>query len=131
MPNLGFNKSFNKNIEVFHMRFLRRIRKIKWDDVKELKIKNVQVREQFKNIITIENIISKRRLIFIGKITHMHCKCIPARLISTFQTNKRPLLRPKITVRHSLINHIEKIISNVDPAGTFNSWARIAFDEKR
>ena len=61
----------------------------------------------------------------------MPCKCVPARLISAFQTKKRPLGRPNITVRHSFINDIEKNISNVDPAGTFNSWAHIAFDEKR
>ena len=44
---------------------LRRIRKLKWDDVKELMIKNVQVRKQFKNIDTIKNIISKGRFKFI------------------------------------------------------------------
>ena len=52
-------------------------------------------------------------------------------LISVFKTNKRPLSRPNITVRHSFINYIENIISNVDPAGTFNSWTHIASDEKR
>ena len=36
------------------MRCLRRILKIKWDDVWELKIKNVQVREKMKNFDTIE-----------------------------------------------------------------------------
>ena len=39
--------------------------------------------------------------------------------------------RPNITVRHSFINDIEIIISSVDPVGIFNSWAHIAFDEKR
>ena len=113
------------------MRCLRRILKIKWDDVRELKIKNVQVGEKFKNIDTIENIISKRRIIFIEKIIRMPCKYISARFISVFQRNKRPIGRPNITVRHSFINDIEKIVSNVDPSGTFNSWAHIAFDEKR
>ena len=65
---MGFNKSLTKQLEVIHKRCLRRILKIKWDDVRELKIKNVQVREKFKNIDMIENIISKRRLIFLGKI---------------------------------------------------------------
>ena len=61
----------------------------------------------------------------------MSCKCLPARLISAFQTNKRPLGRPNIIVRHSFINDIEKIISIVDPAGTLNSWAHTSFNEKR
>ena len=69
------------------MRCLRRILKIKWNGVRELKIKNVQVKEMFKNIDTIANIISKRRLIFIGKVIRMPCKRVPGRLISTFQIN--------------------------------------------
>ena len=85
----------------------------------------------FLNIDTIENIISKIRLIFIGKIIRMKCKCVPARLISAFQMGKRPLGRPSITVRHSFISDIGKIISNVDPAGSFNTWTHVAFDESR
>ena len=73
MPNLGSNKSFNKKLEVVHTRFLRRILIIKWDDVRELKIKNVQIREKIKNIDTIENINSKRRLIFTRKVIRMPC----------------------------------------------------------
>ena len=44
---------------------------------------------------------------------------------------KRPLDRPNITVRHSFISDIGKIISNVDPAGNFNSWAHVVFDKSR
>ena len=113
------------------MRCLRRILKIKWDDVREQKIRNSQVRKLFLNIDTLENIISKRRLIFIGKIIRMKCNSVPARLISAFQMEKRPLGRPNITVRYSFISDIGKIISNVDPAGSFNNWVRVAFDESR
>ena len=61
----------------------------------------------------------------------MTCKYVPTRLISAFQTNKRLLGRPNITVRHSFINDIGKTISNVDPTSTFNSWTQITFDEIR
>ena len=57
----------------------------------------------------------------------MPCKCEPARLISAFQTNKSPLGRSNITVRHFFINNIGKFILNVDQACTFNSWAHITF----
>ena len=43
----ALTKVLTKKIEVFHMRCLRRILKIKWDDDRELKIKNIQVREKF------------------------------------------------------------------------------------
>ena len=48
-----------------------------------------------------------------------------------FPNGKRPLGRPNITVRHSFISDIGKIISNVDPAGSFKSWTYIVFDESR
>ena len=48
-----------------------------------------------------------------------------------FPIEKRPLGRPNITIRHSFISDIGKISSNVDLAGSFNSWAHVAFDESR
>ena len=48
-----------------------------------------------------------------------------------FPIEKRPLGRPNITIRHSFISHIGTISSNVDLAGSFNSWAHVAFDESR
>ena len=44
---------------------------------------------------------------------------------------KRPLGRSNITIRYWFISDIGKIISNVDLAGSFNSWAHVAFDESR
>ena len=58
--------------------------KIKWGDVRELKIRNSYVRKKFNNVDMIENIVCKRRSIFIGKIIRMPCKCVPARLIYIF-----------------------------------------------
>ena len=72
-----------------------------------MKIKNIQVREKVKNIDTIENIISKRSIIFIGKVIRIPCKYVQTKLFSSYQTKKRPLDRSNITVRHSFINDIE------------------------
>ena len=69
-------------------------------------MKNAQVREKIMNTDTIENKISKRRLIFIGKIIRMPRKSVSARNISIFQTNKRLVGRPNMTVRNSFINDI-------------------------
>ena len=70
----ALTNTLTRKLQVYHMIDLRRIFKINWDDIRELKITNNQVREKFKNIDTIENIISKRRLIFIGKMIRMLCK---------------------------------------------------------
>ena len=44
---------------------------------------------------------------------------------------KSSLSRPNTTIQHSYINDIKKIISNVDPADSFNSWDHIYLDELR
>ena len=73
------------------MRCLTRILKIRWDDVREQRMRNSHVRTKCLNIETIENINSKRRLIFIGKVIRTKCKCVPVILISAVQMEKRPL----------------------------------------
>ena len=74
-----------KRLEVFHMRCLRRILDIRWNDVVDNnKISNKKVRTFFNNIRKVESLIAKRLLLFVGKIIRMHCKKIPARLISAF-----------------------------------------------
>ena len=60
-----------------------------------------------------DNSVSKRKLLYIGKVFRILCKYIPANLISTFQSKKRPLGEPNTTIRYSYINDIENIISNV------------------
>ena len=79
------------------MQYLRRILHIKWDEVGEDKIANISVRAKFNDIGSIETISTKRRFLFLGKIIRMPFKCIPARLITTFLENKRPIGKPKVT----------------------------------
>ena len=72
MPNLVFNKRL-KIIRIFYQRCIRRILKIKLEDVRELMIKYVQGR-----------LFSKKRLIYIVNIIRITCKYVATRLISAF-----------------------------------------------
>ena len=76
-----------KKLEVFHMRSLRRILKIKWSDVMEEKITNDSLRKNFINIRKIDSLIANRRFLFLGKIMRLPTTKIPSRLISTFFPN--------------------------------------------
>ena len=108
-----------KKLEVFHMRRIRRILDISWDNVRDKNITNVQVRKRFHNIKNVELEIAKIRLIFLGKIIRMPNNKIPARLLSAVCECKRPIGRPNITTRHSMLKDIEKIIPDVDFKGSF------------
>ena len=122
----ALTKVLISKLEVFHNRCIRSILQIKWDEVREFKITNVQIRKKFHNIDSIENQVSKRRLHFLGKVIRMPCKKIPARLISAFMKNSRPQGRPNNTIRHSFLNDISKIIPNIDQFGSFNTWTHVA-----
>ena len=68
-----------KKLEVFHLRCIRRILGISWDNMRDEKISKLQVRKIFNNIKNVEIQIAKRRLNFLGKIIRMNNDKIPAR----------------------------------------------------
>ena len=69
-------------MEVIHLHFLRKILRLRWSDVMDEKIKKSTVRRKFNNISTIEEMIAKRRLTFIGRVVRMSEEKIPARVLS-------------------------------------------------
>lgn len=73
----------------------------------------------------------KKKIAICWKIIRIPCKCVTARLISTFQSNKISLSKENTTIRHFFINDIKTIISNVDPTDSFYSWTDIFFYELR
>ena len=64
-------KASLKKLEVFHMRSLGRISKIRCSDVIDEKITNVPVRKCFNNIRDIESLIARRRLNFLRKFIRL------------------------------------------------------------
>ena len=72
----------------------------------EEKLTNVSIRKNFNNIRNIDSLITKRRLIFLGKIMRLTGSNIPSRLISAFCPNTRPLGRSNFTIRYSMLHDI-------------------------
>ena len=92
-----------KKLEAFHLRCLKKILGISWDNVRDKKISNVQGRKRFNNIKNFELQIAKRRLTFLGKIIRMPNNKIPAILLSVVCQGKGLLERPNTTTRHSIL----------------------------
>ena len=67
----GKNLDELKKLEVFHLRCIRRILGISWDNVREDKISNLQVSKRLNNIKNVELQIVKRRLTFLKKFIRM------------------------------------------------------------
>eukprot|EP00978_Attheya_sp_CCMP212_P039712 scaffold208998_cov29-Attheya_sp.AAC.1 len=58
-------------LESFHTKSIRKILGISMLNVEALQITNVMVRREFNNITTMENMIKKRQLIWIGKLARL------------------------------------------------------------
>ena len=67
----GKNLDELKKLEVFHLRCIKRILGISWDNVREDKISNLQVSKRLNNIKNFELQIVKRRLTFLKKFIRM------------------------------------------------------------
>ena len=78
-----------KKLEVFHIRSIRNILKIKWSEVMEDRIRNSKVRRMFYNINTVEIQIAKRRLTFIGRVVRMNKNKVPGMLIFAWISGKK------------------------------------------
>ena len=73
------------------------------------KILNKYVRTSFNNIRKAKLLITKKRLLFIGRIIRILFKKISTRLISAFLYKKIPRRRPNNTIRYSILDDIKKI----------------------
>ena len=78
-----------KKLEVFHMRSIRSILRIKWSEVMEDRMRNSKIRRMFYNINTVEIQMVKRRLTFIGRVVRMETNKVPGRLISAWIGGKK------------------------------------------
>ena len=93
------------------------------------KILNKYIRTSFNNIRKAESLITKRRLLFIGKVIRILFKKISTRLISAFLYKKIPRRKPNNTIRYSILDDIKKNIPSVDKYGDIKNWAYIANNE--
>ena len=103
--------------------------KIRLDDVREERITNKSVRLKSFDITNIEIQIAKRRLHFVGRIVRVSDDKVPVRLISAWIKKTRPICRPNLSIDHSILNDIRKIISTVDDDGDLDSWAHVALEK--
>ena len=72
------------------------------------KILNKYVRTSFNNIRKAKLLITKKRLLFIGRIIRILFKKISTRLISAFLYKNIPRRKTNNTVRHYILDDIKK-----------------------
>jgi hypothetical protein len=117
-------------LESFHTKSIRKILGISMLNVEALKITNIMVRREFNNITTMENMIKKRQLIWIGKLARLPESRLPRQLLAAWVQNPRKRGKPQLTLRNTMAKAIETIIPSAGMEATLLEWLPWAEDNK-
>ena len=111
-----------KALESFHTKSIRKILGISMLNVEALRITNEMVRKEFNNITTMENMIKKRQIIWIGKLARLPENRLPRQLLSAWVQNPRKRGKPQLTLRNAMAKAIETIIPDSGMEAQLNKW---------
>ena len=94
--------------------------------VRDEHISNKEICRQFGGIPTIERLIARRQLKWVGKIIRMDERQIPPKILTCFIGRKRCTGRRFRTTRDAIYDSLCKIWPNLQPDGDVKWWRRFA-----
>eukprot|EP00978_Attheya_sp_CCMP212_P025434 scaffold81767_cov26-Attheya_sp.AAC.1 len=103
-----------RRLESFHTKSIRKILGVTMWNVEALRITNKQILKEFNNMPSMENIIAKRQLIWIGKLAGLPEYRLPRQLMAAWIQHPRKGGQPQLTLRNTMARVIQKIIPAVD-----------------
>ena len=110
-----------QKLEVYHHRFLRKMTRITIYDVKELRIKNSEVRSKM-GCYNIDQIMELRRIRWLDKIAKMDINRFPRRFLNAWTDNARLKGRPQKTTKHAICKTLKSL--KIDTK--MNNWIELA-----
>jgi hypothetical protein len=78
-----------RNKKSFHHSAIRKILNIQWQQVRDNRIRNKQVRFRFCNIPTIESFINKRTATYVGKIARSDANELPKKFLGAWMNQPK------------------------------------------
>eukprot|EP00978_Attheya_sp_CCMP212_P012017 scaffold29800_cov23-Attheya_sp.AAC.1 len=118
-----------KKLQVFHTRSIRSILQINMTQVEEERITNHQILKRI-DIPSMENIIAKRQLKWLGKIVRMEERRLPIKMLSFRLPTPRPAHKPHTTNRNSLVRSLQILDPNISKHGILDEWFPSAQNEE-
>ena len=97
-------------------------------EVKEERIRNAQVRERFFNIPTIQNQITKRQLVFIGKVVRNSDLQITTKILTAWCNHKQKRGGVLHSNKKSIVQNIALILPCIGKTGIMSEWVHYALD---
>jgi hypothetical protein len=80
------------------------------------------------NVSSMENIIAKRQLNWMGKMARMDENRLPLKMLSCWMNESRPSRRPHTSTRNSMIRSLQILNPNISNDGDLKEWFHLAKD---
>jgi hypothetical protein len=118
-----------RSLETFHTKSIRKILGVSMWNVQALRVTNEQVREEFNNMTTMENILKKRQLQWIGKLARLPEHRLPRQLMAAWIQNPRKPGQPQLSLRNTMARAIETIMPEAGREAPLEIWLPWAEEE--
>jgi hypothetical protein len=120
-----------KQLESFQHSTIRRILNIRWEQVRNARIRNKQVRFRFFNIPKLESFITKRTATYIGKVTRS--EELPKKILGAWMHQPRNSSRQQLLCSNNFARAISAVVPNITPETQdhpFKKWIPLMTDEE-
>ena len=119
----SLSKQNLRTLNVFHHSAIRWILDIKMNQVKDQKIRNIDIRKKFGKLQDIDYYVKKRAWTYIGKIVRQQEESLPKKLLGAWLECPRKQGHPQKSSRSLYIDMLQSVIPNqISPEGKFNNF---------
>jgi hypothetical protein len=119
-------------LESFHHSAIRRILNISWEQVRNEKIRNKQVRFRFCNIPKMESYINKRTATYVGKVARSNDDELPKQLLGAWMHLPRKAGGQQLSCNNNFAQAVSMVAPNIPQENQnllFRDWIPLALDE--
>eukprot|EP00978_Attheya_sp_CCMP212_P004158 scaffold9027_cov61-Attheya_sp.AAC.6 len=121
----ALSESDMRKLKVFHTRSVRSILRISINEVQEKRIRNTEILSRI-NLPTMDKLIAKRQLRWIGKVARMEEDRLPLKMLSCWVDKPRPTRKPHTTTRNSIVKSLQILDPAIPDNGNLDSWLKLA-----
>jgi hypothetical protein len=118
-----------KHLESFHHSAIRRILNNRWQQVREDRNRNKQVRFHFYKIPKIESFINKRMATYVGKIARSNDEELTKKLLGAWLNQPRKAGGQQLSCNNNFARAISAVLPLDHCGALFKEWIPIAANE--
>jgi len=127
----NLSKMNQNKLATFHHSAIWYILNIKWEQMREQKISNEEVRRRFENIPEINFFITRQTWTYIGKIVHAPEYSIPKKLIGAWEHCPRKAGHPQSSSKKHFLTALKTVLPEIGKQGRFQEWYGLVHDESK